>query len=244
VTLAGRWRQWRPGFRAGLACGCLLVLGLRMAIVESTMPDWLVAPLLVPDTDGHADAIVVLGAGVVGDCVPNLNGVRRVMLGARLWRAGRAPVIVLTGGRGEDSCPVAESMARLAREVGVPESAVLLETTARSTHENGTYTLPLIRQMGATRVLLVTDRLHMRRAAGTFARLGMAVERASVPIHEGHINNVDMLAAGAREFAALAYYPPPPCQSCRRRAAGAPARPPTQPGRSCCWARRMPPTGP
>lgn len=206
VTLGERWRRWRPGFPVGLICGCLCLIGLREAIVESTVPDWIVAPLLVPDTAGDADAIVVLGAGVVGDCVPNLNGVRRVLLGARLWRAGRAPIMVFTGGTGDGPCPVAESMARLALEVGVTHSATVVETASKSTHENGTLTLPLLQQLRATRVLLVTDRLHMRRAAGTFARLGLTVERASVPIYEGHVNNVDMLLAGAREFVALAYY--------------------------------------
>jgi lysophospholipase L1-like esterase len=52
----------------------------------------------------------------------------------------------------------------------------------------------------------VTDRLHMRRAAGVFANLGFAAQRASVPIHEGHEDNVSMLYAGLREFAALGYY--------------------------------------
>ncbi len=52
----------------------------------------------------------------------------------------------------------------------------------------------------------MTDRLHMRRAAGVFANLGFAVQRASVPIYEGHEDNVSMLYAGLREFAALGYY--------------------------------------
>ncbi|MGH9347830.1 MAG: GDSL-type esterase/lipase family protein, partial [Vicinamibacterales bacterium] len=60
--------------------------------------------------------------------------------------------------------------------------------------------------LGARRVLIVTDRLHMRRAAGAFEQLGFAVQRASVPIYEGHADNVSMLASGLREMVALAYY--------------------------------------
>lgn len=184
----------------------VLIFLLRWIVIESSFPDLLVAPLMLADTHGTADAIVILGAGVVGDCAPNLNGLRRVLLGVRLWKAGRAPSLVITGGQPVAGCPVAESMVRIARELGVPESALTIETTARSTRENATRTLPLLQAAGAIRVLIVTDRLHMRRAAGSFAALGLHVERASVPVYEGHINNVDMLASGAREAVALGYY--------------------------------------
>jgi hypothetical protein len=52
----------------------------------------------------------------------------------------------------------------------------------------------------------VTDRLHMRRAAGAFVQQGFDVERASVPIYEGHPDNLSMLRAGVREMVALEYY--------------------------------------
>lgn len=189
-----------------MACGLLVLLGARWAINESTIPDRLVSPLLVTDTRSKADAVVVLGAGVVGDCGVNLNGVRRVLLGARLWRAERAPLLVFTGASRERSCPVAEAMAQLATEIGVPASSVHVETASRNTRENAELTAPLLRRLGARRVLIVTDRLHMRRAAGAFEQLGFAVERASVPIYEGHADNVSMLASGLREMVALAYY--------------------------------------
>jgi uncharacterized SAM-binding protein YcdF (DUF218 family)/lysophospholipase L1-like esterase len=176
------------------------------AINRTAFADRLIAPLLIPDTKGQADAIVVMGAGVVGECTPNLNGLRRVILASHLWRAGRAPILIFTGGQMPGACPISVAMSRFAQEIGVPQQAMLVETTSRDTHENARDAQPILRRAGATRVLVVTDRLHMRRAAGTFTRLGFQVERASVPVYEGHINNVDMLASGAREYVALAYY--------------------------------------
>ena len=70
---------------AGALCALTVLFAVRFAINETTVPDVLVSPLFVADTAGSADAIVVLGASVVGNCVPNLNGVWRVMLGVRLW---------------------------------------------------------------------------------------------------------------------------------------------------------------
>lgn len=196
----------RRGFISGLLCGMLLVFGARLLINRTTLADVLVAPLLLTDTIGKTDALVVLGAGVAGHCIPNQYAVRRVLLAARLWREQWAPVVVFTGGSTDGSCPVAVAMAQMAGEVGVTESAIRVETTSRSTRENGKHTAGLLRGLGARRLLLVTDRLHMRRAAATFEQEGFDVQRASVPIYLGHTDNVDMLLAGAREMIALAYY--------------------------------------
>lgn len=211
----------RRTFAAGVLCGVALVFALVFLVNNTTVPDLLISPLLRPDTNGKADAIVVMGAGVITECVPNQNAVRRVLLGARMWREGRAPIMVFTGGSGETSCPVASAMAQMAREIGVPASVIHTETTSLTTRENGEHTAPMLRKLGVRRVLIVTDRLHMRRSAGTFARLGFDIERASVPIYEGHPDNMSMLMAGAREFAAVTYYrtrgwiegPPPPAHT-------------------------------
>ena len=198
------WR--RPGFLTGVLCGVVLVFAARFAINRTNVADWLVSPLLIADSQGKADAIVVLGAGVVGECGVNQNGVRRVLLAARLYRDGRAPLVYFSGGVGAGGCPVSVAMAGLAREVGVPQASIRVETASRSTGENGERVAPLLRALNVQRVLLVTDRLHMPRAAGVFAQLGFDVERASVPVYEGHPNNVSMLAAGFREALAIAYY--------------------------------------
>lgn len=193
-------------FISGLLCGVLLVFAVRLLINRTTLVDVLVAPVLLPDTIEKTDAMVVLGAGVIGDCIPNQYAVRRVLLAAQLWREHWAPLVVFTGGSSEGSCPVAVAMAQMASAVGISESAIRVETTSRSTRENGQQTALLLRALGARRLLLVTDRLHMRRAAVTFQKEGFDVRRASVPIYVGHTSNVDMLRAGVREMAALTYY--------------------------------------
>jgi len=197
----------RRAFTAGIVCGIVLMLSARFVVNRTPLADWLVAPLLLTDTSGRADAIVVLGAGVVGECVPNQNAVQRVLLTARLWREKRAPLIVFTGGTG-GSCPVAVAMAQFAREIGIPQSSIHVETASRSTRENGERCAPLLRSLGVHHPLLVTDGLHMRRAAGTFAKFGFEVERASVPIYvyAGLGDNVWLLSAGLREVVALGYY--------------------------------------
>lgn len=183
-----------------------MLVAVRFVINETSLADWMIQPLLTSDTSGQADLIVVPGAGVVGECTPNINGVRRVVLAAREYRRGRAPAMLITGGGDDSECPIAVAMARFAEEMGVPASKIYIEPSSRSTKENAERSLPLLDALGARRLLVVTDRLHMSRAEQAFAHHGFATERASVSIYEGHPDNVDMLHAGIRESLALVYY--------------------------------------
>src|SRR5688500_15463787 len=76
---------------AWILVGVALVFGVRKVINRGTWPDRLVGPLLLADTSGPADVIVVPAAGITGACTPNLNSLHRVLLAARLLDAHRAP---------------------------------------------------------------------------------------------------------------------------------------------------------
>ena len=195
------------------------MLGLQQLVHRTLLVDFLLTPLAVTDTAGRGDVIVVPGAGVNADCSPNLFAIRRTMLSKRLFTEGRAPLILFSGGRGaETPCPVASVMADLARQLGVPPERIVTETEAKSTWDNARYSDALLRKLGARRIVLVTDFLHMRRAAATFSALGYQVERASVPSPDSHQDNMSVLYFGTRELLACAWYlgPGPLRRSCGR----------------------------
>lgn len=184
-----------------------MTVGVRTVINETPVADWIVRPLVRADSGGAADAIVVLGAGIIDNCVPNGNAVRRVLLAVQLYKQQRAPMLLFTGGvpRGR-TCAVAQIMAELAYELGAPRERVLVEADSHSTRENAQKSAAMLRGLGAQRVLLVTDRLHITRAVGAFARFGFTTLHAAVPVNQGHTDNMSMLAAAARESLALSYY--------------------------------------
>lgn len=129
----------------------------------------------------HAAAIVVLGGGKAAEDGGNDDdsydsSQTRLSLGRKLLLAHRAPVILLSGGKGE-----ALEMRSQLLALDMLPSRILLEDRSRDTHENAVDSAPILHQLGARSILLVTSSLHMRRAAACFRKLGFNVTAAPSP---------------------------------------------------------------
>ncbi len=137
-------------------------------------------PPLVVKAMPSAGAIVILG-GMTRGMVPGTGltdlsgGVDRLVHGAQLLKAGKAPLIILTGGSAEGYQPEAEAMADILVLMGIPEKAMLLESKSRNTYQNGLNTVPLLKELGINQILLVTSASHMRRASAVFEGMGISV---------------------------------------------------------------------
>lgn len=124
-------------------------------------------PVVKAEDAPKADAIVLLGGGIgantnVYPYAEMWNGADRVWHAARLYRAGKAPLVIPTGsGERESALP-------LLRDFGVPESAIIVEDKARNTEENAKFVERMLEsrdtQVARKRVLLVTSAWHMRRS--------------------------------------------------------------------------------
>ena len=97
----------------------------------------------------------------------NTNIARRA---AELYLQGLAPVVLFTGGLGRNTEgllpePEAVRFARVARECGVPESAILMEPDSTNTAENILFTRRLLEETGIThdRILGVHQPFMERR---------------------------------------------------------------------------------
>ena len=162
----------------------------------------------------NAEAIVVLGGAVGSPTLdfPYVNlgpAADRVWYAARLYRAGKAPWVVLSGGA--DLNLVRESEAKamedFIEDLGVPNSALILEEQSRTTIENATMTAELLKDRNIHHILLVTSALHMERAKRLFEKQGLQVEAIATD-HE----------ATVRPVGALAYLPDPEALSNSARA--------------------------
>ena len=129
-----------------------------------------------------ADAIVVLGGGVQpragARLGPNLNGAAdRLWVGARLYAANKAPLVITTGTRPyTDSGPTAaEAGAQILRTLAVPNDAIIAPGNSIRTYTDALIVNEIATERGFKRVLLVTSALHMPRAVATFEAVGVPV---------------------------------------------------------------------
>lgn len=155
-------------------------------------------PVRLAEKMPEADAIVLLGGGMAAapghypyaDMAPAAD---RVWHAARLYKAGKAPLIIPSG-----SGDLASTVPLL-RDFGVPQAAILVEGKARNTEENAKFVSVLLEQMSSAnkpslsssqllnastpqrarakpKVLLVTSAWHMRRSLLMYERYAPTLE--------------------------------------------------------------------
>lgn len=128
----------------------------------------------------EADAIVLLGGAVRGlasaQTLADLSDMGdRLLFTVTAYKAGRAPIILVTGGAALGEVPEAVMIADILVAMGVPRKSIRLETRNRVTQDNARYTSETLAELGAKSVLLVTSAFHMRRAMLVFEPLEILV---------------------------------------------------------------------
>ena len=140
-------------------------------------------PVVMAEESPTADAIAILGGGV--GCNTNeypygemWTSADRVWHGARLYKAGKAPKIFITGGG------TTFGTAMLLQDLGVPREAIVSNLTARNTEEEARFIAEAMNEVEVegrglqrkVKILLVTSAWHMRRAKLMFEKYAPGLE--------------------------------------------------------------------
>ena len=176
-----------------------------------------------------ADAIVVL-SGMIEERKNALLGewsgaVDRFEGGVDLFKAGRAPLLIFTGGWVPwipNAKPEGEILAQRAVRLGVPIDKILVTGKAQNTQEEATAVSQLCSRgvvVGRKpRIILVTSAFHMRRAEMLFRKSGFEVTPFPVDFQTSDNNEITILSflpsaqasarseTAIRETIGLAYY--------------------------------------
>lgn len=159
----------------------------------------------------HAQAIVVLGAGGVarGGGLTDTS-LRAAMEGVRLFQQGWAPLIVLSGAADGRRRAEADVRADFARQAGVPTTAIVTVSSARTTHEEARDIRAALGPRGVRKILLVVDGPGLTRAMAVFERVGFEVVPApwsnAWNLGGSPEGRLDSLRAIAVELIARLYY--------------------------------------
>lgn len=162
MGLRGPWR-FVAGAAVAMGTGVLVWGALALAVA------WTGAR----DQAGPADAIAVLGAA-------QYNGRPSPVFRARLdhavtlFRAGHAPVVLVTGGVGRrDTLSEAAVGARYLAGRGIPPSAIVQLPAGADTYASLAEVAGWFRGRGSRRVLLVSDAFHLLRLRILARRLAL-----------------------------------------------------------------------
>ena len=169
--------------------GCPAVAERLARSLEERYPD--AGPVSYPP----AQAIVVLGGTLhIPSGVHHSSGIiatsDRLLMALRLYHAGKAPVVIVSGGNNPLSGEVreqseAQAMRLLLEEWGIPDAAIQVESGSINTRENAVFSHQLLVARGIGRIILVTSAFHMPRAAATFRKVGFEVTAAPADFQTG-----------------------------------------------------------
>lgn len=144
---------------------------LLLAPLERRFP-----PLRLPDLPAQVGFIIALGSDYSPrDDLPitaalDEVGLTRIVEAVRLQRQLRRTRLIVSGGAPQGQSPPAEGYARLARELGVELSSIVMLATALDTHDEASAVSVVV---GSADVILVTSAYHMPRAMLEFRRAGI-----------------------------------------------------------------------
>ena len=176
VGLIGRWR-WP------VIASLLLMWVFSLGLVSQGLWRWLEAPWQrrAATAAPRADAIVVLSGGrhpAPGAArVSEWEDPDRFLAGLDLYRAGKAPRLLFTGGASPfrpSQPPEGQRYLQEARQLGIPAAAMASTSLVVNIAEEAAAIRQLLPACQSW-VLLVTSAFHMRRAQRLFERQGMQV---------------------------------------------------------------------
>lgn len=119
----------------------------------------------VENVAGDYPVAIVLGARVDGDGVPSNTLYDRVVTGVEVYKAGKTSKLLLSGGNDEPA-----AMRKLALELGVPESDLIIDEQGTRTYESCVRAKEVF---GVNKAIVVTQDYHLPRSLYLCENLGI-----------------------------------------------------------------------
>jgi uncharacterized SAM-binding protein YcdF (DUF218 family) len=171
------WLRPIPLLFMAVAGALILFLGITGSRIVRAAGEW---------PARKADVIVIFGAAqYAGHPSPVYRA--RLDHGYELFEKGMAPVVITTGGAGQDP---EFSEGGVGRDYllhrGVPEQALIAETQGSDTAQSATRIANIMRENGMHSCIAVSDAYHVFRIRALLEREGIVVQVAPRPESRPH----------------------------------------------------------
>ena len=220
--LAWRWRHVSRGLFAvamgGLLLACMPVTGkLLLLPLGTAVRSWM------PDSDPSVQAVIVPTGGIYDDGTgswwPDASSVwrlaRALEISVQLEERGQSVPIIVSGGATLPDSP-AEAWV-LTERMDLPAKVqVWVEATALNSEQTARAILPMMHELNARHVVLVTGNHHMARMSALLRHEGIEALGvvAPVPKEQGFIasdllpqpRGLDVTNRAIRNYAGIAWY--------------------------------------
>ncbi|NLW92737.1 MAG: DUF218 domain-containing protein [Syntrophomonadaceae bacterium] len=168
-------------FRRPQKIGILLLLILIMTpvilnyYVKTAASRYILAPEELP----AADAILVLGAYVLPDGSMSAMLADRITVGYRLYQAGKAPKILVSGDHGQIDYDEVNAMKSYLKNQGIPAQNIFMDHAGFSTYESMYRARDVFK---VRKVIIVTQNYHLMRAVFIARELGLEAYGANADL--------------------------------------------------------------
>ena len=190
------------------------IAATALFLISIYTPIWnvLAARLAVSPKIEKADAIVVLGAGLNSEHSLGDESLRRAVYGMELFKQGLGDLLILSGPQSRSVPGNSEADVRrdLAVQLGMSPDRIRTIDRVNTTRDEARLVASLLSEHHLNKILLVTESMHMRRAAAVFESAGLTVfpapsdnapEDSTSPGGRLHL-----MTSVAEQGAALLYY--------------------------------------
>lgn len=162
----------------------LLLFFTNPAIYNTFMHAWEGPAVKMSELSRNYDAGIVLGGVISYD--PTMDRIQfnrsgdRLMQALDLYARGKIKQLVFVGGSGSllhQEFKEAEHVKKYLLEIGLPDSAIIIEKESKNTHENAVNIKPVLdNYFPGGKFLLITSAFHMRRSLGCFKKAGIKAD--------------------------------------------------------------------
>lgn len=152
-----------------------------------------------PETVLKKKVALVFGAGVLANQLPSRALLRRIETGVDLYKKGKVDILLMSGDNRFAEYNEPKVMKKVAMQLGVPESSILLDFAGRRTYDT-CYRAKHV--FNVHEAILVSQPFHLPRAAFLCAAKG--IEAVSVGTDDGgQYSLLTVLGWYAREALAI-----------------------------------------